>query len=126
MLVVYAAGLIPSPLLVLCLPFVIMGGITFSALSMIVTARVKGIDSLNYYITLVLTPLYLLSGIFFPLEGALKKIGALSPFYHTAAICQTLASGSFDGILLNGAVLSLTMCIMVFFAMLAMKKRLYR
>jgi lipooligosaccharide transport system permease protein len=111
MLVVYAAGLIPSPLFVLSLPFIIIGGITFSSLSMIVTALVKGIDSLNYYITLVLTPLYLLSGIFFPLEGALKKIGALSPFYHTAAICQTLAAGSFKGILLNGLILTFMMCL---------------
>jgi lipooligosaccharide transport system permease protein len=124
MLVVYAAGLIHSPFLPLALPFILIGGIIFSSLSMIMTAVVKGVDSLNYYITLVITPLYLLSGIFFPLEGILKKIGYFSPFYHVAVICQTLAAGSFKGILINAGVLVLMMCVSVFFVMVAMKRRL--
>jgi lipooligosaccharide transport system permease protein len=124
MTVVYAARLIPTPWLPLALPFLFIGGMTFASMSMIVTSLVKGIESFNYYVTLVVTPLMLLSGVYFPLEGILRKVGFFSPFYHSAKICQLLAKGDAGNIWIHALMLFLMMTSALTMAIIMMKKRL--
>ncbi len=124
MIVVYAARLIPTPWLPLALPFLFIGGMTFASMSMIVTSLVKGIESFNYYVTLVISPLMLLSGVFFPLTGILEKVGFFSPFYHAAKICQLLAKGHVGDIWIHGGALVVMMTGALAVAMILMKRRL--
>jgi lipooligosaccharide transport system permease protein len=124
MIVVYAVGLIPTPYLPLALPFVWIGGMVFGAISLIVTSFVKGIESYNYYITLVISPLMLLSGIFFPLTGMIERIAHVSPFFHTVRICQHFAAGNIGEIWIHGLMLLIMTMISVYLAMVFMKRRL--
>ena len=126
MIVVYVAGLIPTPWLPFSLPFVFMGAVSMASMSMFVTASVKGMETFNYYVTMVVSPLMLFSGVYFPLSGWLATVAQFSPFYHTAKVCQLLAAGNISGIWLHGAVLFVMMAITLSLGIWKMKRRLMR
>jgi lipooligosaccharide transport system permease protein len=68
MIVIFFFGLATSPLILLIIPMLFFGGLLFATISVITTAIVPGIDSFNYFYTLFMAPLFLFSGIFFPLD----------------------------------------------------------
>ncbi len=97
MLVISAFGLVGSPLLALAVPLLFLTGLIFAEISLIFVAIVPGIDSFNYFYTLLMTPMFLFSGIFFPIEtlpSSVSKIAFLTPLYHLVNICRSFASGS--------------------------------
>lgn len=96
MIVIFLFGLINSPLIILTIPILFFSGLLFATISVIVTAIVPGIDSFNYFYTLFMTPLFLFSGIFFPLDTLppiVSKIAFFTPLYHLVNICRSLSSG---------------------------------
>ncbi len=100
MIVVALFGLVGSSLILLALPFVFLGGVIFAELSLISCAIVPGIDSFSYFYTLFMTPLFLFSGIFFPLDAmpdAVAGLALLSPLYHLVTLCRALSAGTFTG-----------------------------
>ena len=96
LMVIFALGLIKSPL-ALFIPFVMfVGGTLFAILSIIWTGLVPNIESFNYYFSLVMTPLFLFSGVFFPLTGMnviIQKIVWISPLYHLVNITRGMILG---------------------------------
>ena len=95
-IVISAFGLVNSPLVLLVIPLLFISGLIFSEISLIVVAKVPGIDSLNYFYTLVMTPMFLFSGIFFPLDTmppVVTNIAFFTPLYHLVNICRAFASG---------------------------------
>jgi len=102
MLVISLFGLVDSPLIILAIPFLFICGLIFSEISMIFAAIVPGIDSFNYFYTLLMTPMFLFSGIFFPLDTlppAITKIAFFTPLYHLVNICRSFSSGLLYGTL---------------------------
>ncbi len=98
MIVVALFGLVGSPLLVLAVPFVFLCGLVFAQLSVMFAAVVPGIDSFSYFYTLFMTPLFLFSGIFFPLDTmppVVAKIAFFTPLYHLVNLCRALSEGAF-------------------------------
>jgi lipooligosaccharide transport system permease protein len=94
-------GLVESTAIVLLIPVLFISGLIFAELSMICAAVVPGIDSFNYFYTLFMTPMFLFSGIFFPLDGLPVTIGWVAyftPLYHVTNICRSLAWGTFAGV----------------------------
>ena len=78
------------------LPVVLLLGLAFAALGLTVNALAQGYDFFSYYMTLVLTPMMMLSGVFFPLEQmpAAVQAGAKAlPLYHGVAIIRPLLAG---------------------------------
>jgi len=67
LLVMALFGLVNGALAILTLPLSFLIGLLFSALSMIVTAKSPSYDFFSYYFTLVIAPMFLFSGIFFPI-----------------------------------------------------------
>jgi lipooligosaccharide transport system permease protein len=99
MLVVALFGLVDSPLLLLAIPVIFLCGLIFAEVSMITTALVPGIDSFSYFYTLFMTPLFLFSGVFFPVETlprAVAGIAWFTPLYHLVNICRAFAAGNTD------------------------------
>jgi lipooligosaccharide transport system permease protein len=96
-IVIALFGLVSSPLILLALPFIFLGGLIFAELSLIFCALVPGIDSFSYFYTLFMTPLFLFSGIFFPLDTMprlVSDLAFLSPLYHLVNICRAFSAGT--------------------------------
>jgi len=97
MIVVALFGLVDSALIVLAIPLIFLGGLIFAELSLIFCAIVPGIDSFSYFYTLFMTPLFLFSGIFFPLDTMPKLVADLAwftPLYHLVNVCRAFSTGS--------------------------------
>jgi len=95
-IVISLFGLVDSPLIILVIPILFLSGLIFAEISVIFTAIIPGIDSFNYFYTLFMTPMFLFSGIFFPLDNlppAVSKIAFFTPLYHLVNISRGLASG---------------------------------
>ncbi|MCL4478033.1 MAG: ABC transporter permease [Deltaproteobacteria bacterium] len=92
-------GLIHSWLFLLSLWIVIADGLFFSALSIIFVGIAHSYEFFNYFFTLVLTPLFLFSGIFFPintLPHLIGKIANYTPLVPMVICVRDLNSGIFN------------------------------
>ncbi len=100
MIVIALFGLVDSPLIVLSIPFIFLGGLIFAELSVLFCSLVPGIDFFSYFYTLFMTPLFLFSGIFFPLDSMppiVARLASFTPLYHLVNICRAFAAGTFEG-----------------------------
>lgn len=98
--VVAGFGLLSSPLALLIPPFVLLGGLCFSSLGYTFTSLIPKIDLYSFFFTLVVTPMFLFSGIFFPfdrLPGWVEVIAFMTPLYHLVEITRALSFGEVDG-----------------------------
>jgi lipooligosaccharide transport system permease protein len=89
-------GIVQSTLAVLVLPIALLVGMCFSAMALVVTAVSKSYDFFMYYVTLLVTPMMLFSGVFFPLDGlppVLRAAGNALPLAHALAIIRPLVIG---------------------------------
>jgi len=96
MLVISVFGLVDSALLILVFPLLFISGLIFAEISLVFVALVPGIDSFNYFYTMFMTPMFLFSGIFFPVDTLpplVSKIAFFTPLYHVVNICRAFSSG---------------------------------
>ena len=87
-------GLFEYPGALLLLPIAVLGGLCFAALGMICTALVPGIETFNLPIFLGITPMFLFSGTFFPLQnlpGWAQSLAQLLPLTHLVALVRGCA-----------------------------------
>jgi len=78
------------------LPLAVVVGLTFGAMALVVTAFARGFDFFLYYATLVITPMFLLSGVFFPLHGMpefVQRGAQFLPLTHAVEIVRPLMTG---------------------------------
>jgi lipooligosaccharide transport system permease protein len=111
MLVVIALfGYAKSLLALAAIPAVVLIGLAFGGLGLVINALASGYDFFSYYLTLVLTPMMMLSGVFFPMEqlpGVIQAIAMALPLYHGVEIVRPLLSGTLPAyLLLHIAVLA--------------------
>lgn len=128
-IVISLFGLVKSPLVVLIIPLLFVSGLLFSEISMMFAAVVPGIDSFNYFFTLFITPLFLFSGIFFPvttLPALVAKVAWFTPLYHVVNICRALASGAVVQVLSDVAWLIVVTAFLAPYPFRLMKKRLIK
>jgi lipooligosaccharide transport system permease protein len=97
-LVVMAAfGLISSTWGLLALPAAMLSAGALSAGAMVLTGITKEISSLEKVMTLVVFPLFLFSGTFFPVSlypDFLQPVVQATPLYHSAALLRALTTGA--------------------------------
>jgi lipooligosaccharide transport system permease protein len=92
-----ALGLAHSWLALWIVPLALLLGLTFASLGLIMTALSPSYDFFMYYFTLIITPMMLLSGVFFPiaqLPSALQALATVLPLTHGVAIARALMQGS--------------------------------
>ena len=110
LLVIAALGFVHSPLALWALPAIFLTGLCFSAMGLIITALAPSYDFFMYYFTLLITPMMLLSGVFFPIEQLPAGIQAAShvlPLSHSVQLIRPLLSGAVPAsAALNVAVLT--------------------
>ncbi len=91
-------GVVPSPWVVLLLPVLFLSGMFFSAFGLIMTALAKNYDFFNYFTSLVITPLFLFSGIFFPVQTMpppVRGILEMLPLTPIVSLARILCYGRF-------------------------------
>ena len=96
-------GLVASPLAALAIPAAFLTGIAFGALSMILTATASTIGAMNNFFTLVLTPMFMVSGVFFPLDGLPDGVQGLAwamPLTPAVALTRALLTGEVSWLML--------------------------
>ncbi len=127
MIVVALFGLVGSPLIILVTPFIFLGGFIFAEISVVFCAIVPGIDSFSYFYTLFMTPLFLFSGIFFPLDTMprlVSDIAFFTPLYHLVNICRAFSAGTFSGAVVSMVWLAIAAAVLLPFPFRLMKKRI--
>jgi lipooligosaccharide transport system permease protein len=107
--VIAAFGYAASPLALAAIPVVALVGLAFAGMGLSINALATGYDFFSYYMTLVLTPMMMLSGVFFPVEqlpAAVQAAAQALPLYHGVALARPLLLGEVpQAILLHVAVL---------------------
>jgi len=96
LLVIAALGLSASPLALWTIPVIFLTGLTFGALGLIICALAPSYDFFMYYFTLFITPMTLVSGVFFPadqLPAALHAVAAWLPLTHAVQLTRPLLNG---------------------------------
>jgi lipooligosaccharide transport system permease protein len=93
-----AFQLIPSPWALLIPLVAFLEGIMFASIALFFTSIVPAIYSFNYFFTLFITPMFLLSGVFFPLAAFPRTVQTLSwaaPLTPAARLTRALFQGEF-------------------------------
>ena len=107
--VVLVFGLASSPWVLLALPAAFFVGLAFSGIGLVMCVLARGWDFFSYYMTLVMTPMMMISGVFFPAEqlpAPLLVVAKALPLYHGVQIVRPLvAGGPPPDLLLHVAVL---------------------
>ena len=96
LLVIAALGMNTSTLALWSIPVIFLTGLTFSALGLIVCALAPSFDFFMYYFTLFITPMTLVSGVFFPadqLPPAIHAIASWLPLTHAVQLTRPLLNG---------------------------------
>jgi lipooligosaccharide transport system permease protein len=123
-------GLIHYPHGLLVLPLAFLGGIALGSIAMFFTAIVPNIEIFNLPIFLFITPMFLFSGTFFPIENLpiwAQKLALLFPLTHLVKMARSLCFGMIDTGLL-WSVMYLVVFSLIFFplAIYKMHRRLIK
>lgn len=89
-------GVWPSVWTFALVPVLFLAGMFFAAFGLIMTALATNYEFFNYFISLVITPLFLFSGIFFPLETmtpAARATLELLPLTPIVSLARMLCYG---------------------------------
>ncbi len=102
MVVMVLLGLVVSPWVVLAVPAALLLGFAFGAVGMAATSFMKTWQDFDL-IQLVVLPLFLFSGTFYPIEAypdALRVLVQLTPLYQGVDLIRALTVGAISPILL--------------------------
>ena len=126
-MVSFAFGLDPTPGMLLVPLFCFITALGFAAFGIAVAATVAKIDQFNYVTTLVITPLFLVAGTFFPIDQlpeGFQVAAQFNPLYQLVELVRGAAFG-FEAVdLIRVAVLAGFSFVMWRVAVHQMEKRL--
>lgn len=127
-IVIWALGLARLESALIVVPVVVLVGLMFASLSMFFTSIVPSMDAFNYYFTLLLSPMFLVSGVFFPIDQLpviVKDLAWLLPLTHAVNVIRPAAMGQYS-IAFVYEVLWMAVFTIIFYAIAAvlMKRRM--
>ena len=96
LLIALVFQLIPSPWAAFIPVVCLLEGVMFASIALFYTSLVPAIYTFNYYFTLFITPMFFLSGVFFPLTSFPQIVQTLSwvmPLTPVVHLTRSLVSG---------------------------------
>jgi lipooligosaccharide transport system permease protein len=102
-IILAAFGLAPFPQALLTLGVIPLAGLLFACIGIAFSLRVPAIDQFSFYFTLFLTPLFLFSDIFFPLDERLSPrllwVAEALPLLHPVRLARAAFAGSYSPVM---------------------------
>ncbi len=126
LIVVWLLGLSTSIMSLWILAIVPLIGLAFAALALIITALARSYDFFMYYFTLVVTPMAMLCGVFFPVEQLpepLQVFAAVLPLTHATALVRPLLLGEIPVAPLTNVLVLLAYALVGFYAAVILFRR---
>ena len=124
LLVIWLLGMSHSLLSLWIIPLALLVGLCFAALGLIVTALAPGYDFFMYYFTLLITPMVLLCGVFFPVDQLpplLQNVSSILPLTHAVDLARPLLNDAIPvhtmlhiGVLLGYALIGFYVSLVLF------------
>lgn len=100
MLALALFGIIHSPRALLAIPAAVLNGLAFSAPLIAVAVASRRPNDFNVVFRFILTPLFLFSGVFFPvsqLPPFLQRVAAFTPLFHGVELVRGILLNTLDG-----------------------------
>jgi lipooligosaccharide transport system permease protein len=97
LLVIVLFGAAASPLIVLAVPVAVLTGMAFAGPIAAFAATQRTMEKFNAIFRFGITPLFLFSGTFFPVESLplfLQPVAWVTPLYHGVALSRGLSLGT--------------------------------
>jgi lipooligosaccharide transport system permease protein len=96
LIVAFFFGLDPMPGMLLVIPIGVLTGFGFAAAGALIAALVENFDNTSYVQSLVITPMFLLAGTFFPIDQLpewAQVASNLNPLYHCVELVRHASFG---------------------------------
>jgi len=128
LIVIWILGLSHTPLLLWIIPLSMLVGLCFASLGLIMTSLAPSYDFFMYYFTLVITPMVLLCGVFFPVDQLpplLQSISSALPLTHAIDLARPLMNNVIpDRVMWHIGVLAAYMLFGFYVSLVLFRKRL--
>jgi len=116
--------------ILLIFPLLFIIGFMFATIGLLFTSFIKEIELFNYFFTLFLTPLFLFSGIFFPLNQLpemVQIVAWFTPLYHGVELSRGIFNQLWDiGLLYHFIWILVVTALNTSIVLRSIHKRLYR
>lgn len=126
--VMAALGLVHGPGALWVLPVMLLTGLAFAGIALVVTAIAGSFDHFIYYFTLFITPMMMVSGVFFPtsqLPPAVQAVAQVLPLSHATQLVRGIVLGRpVEGVFVHLAALALFALIGIVVARALVARRL--
>lgn len=89
-------GVVAGPAALWTLPVAFLVGLCFAGPALVMSALAANYDFFNYYFTLAVTPMLILSGVFYPIDtlpAAMQSTVQVLPLAHAVALTRPLVAG---------------------------------
>ncbi len=130
MVIISLFGLLNYPSALLLIPVALLGGLAFACAGMICTAITPTIETFNLPLFLFITPMFLFSGTFFPVENLpwwARLVAQALPLTHLVELCRCLALGNISSSVFQAlAYLGIWSAVLFPLALTGMRRRLIR
>ena len=128
LVVMLVFGLILSPWAILAMPAAVLSAAALSAGAMALTSIAKDFTIFEKVMNLLVTPMFLFSGTFFPVTLYpvwLRPLAQITPLYHSSSLLRSLTTGVIGpGVIINVAYLATMFVVAITFAMRKLSRRL--
>lgn len=126
LIIIWALGLSHSTWTLWIVPLAFLIGLTFACLGLVMNALAPSYDFFLYYFTLVITPMVLLCGVFFPtdqLPEPLQLLSSVLPLTHAVQLARPLVIGMAPAQPLVHVLVLLAYAVAGFYAALVLTRR---
>ena len=128
--VLTALGFVPAWGALAAVPAAVLTALAFSAMALAVNAIAPSYDFFSYYFSLLIVPMMLLSGVFFPLSEmpeAVRVFARILPLTHAIELLRPLTTGALPANpLMNVFVLCLCAGVCVWLSAVLTRRRLLK
>jgi lipooligosaccharide transport system permease protein len=127
LVVIAVLGYVDSPWALALPPAIFLGGACFAAAGIAFTSLIPKSEYYTFYFTLVITPMFLFGGIFYPydeLPGWAQTAAWLTPLYHLVELSRGLARAPDPSLLLDALWLAVVTAALFVVPVWGMRRRL--